>query len=213
LLLSLKTICRSFEEAPSLEAGEITAEDLSAALTRNGQLSEAFIALASNDQEFQSIGQIIEALKKARERIRKQGGAAEKARVWKKGLELLRDLLEPLSVTYDKKTSRGRQVTDNTQPIVPPSWDFPEMILIVERQAARLRALPSSQKEPVIPAREEDYWSGEEPTPRQICDSCVFFHQNACSQGRPMDWQSSGNFDPGLKCDAFKRIKVELMLH
>ncbi|MGF6635109.1 DEAD/DEAH box helicase [Paraburkholderia sp. MM6662-R1] len=195
----------------ALKAGEISAEDLSAALTRNGQIAEAFMALAGNDQEFQSICQKIEALRKARERLRTKGGDAERAKVRGKGLELVRELVEPLGVTYGKKTSRGREVRDNTQAIVPASWDLPQMILNLERQAARLRALPRGQKVPIVPTQEESYF-GEPPMPRQICESCVFFHQNACSQGHPMDWQSSGNFDPGLKCDAFKRIKVELML-
>lgn len=195
----------------ALQAGEISAEDLSAALTRNGQLGEAFQALASSDLEFQSIGQKIETQKKARDRLRTKGGEAERVRVGEKGLELLRDLLEPVGVTYGKKTSRGRQVTDNTQAIVPSNWDVPEMILNLERQAERLRALPKSQKEPIVPTEEESYF-GEPPIPRQICEACVFFHQNACSRGRLMDWQSSARFDPDLECDAFRGIKIKLRL-
>lgn len=200
------------EKLEALRDGQIDAEELSAALTRNGQIGEAFQALASNDLEFQSIGQKIETLKKLRKKLRTQGGGKERATIREKGLELLREMLEPLGVTYGKKTSRGRQVTDNTQPIVPPNWDLAAMVLTLKRQAARLRALPNSQREPIVPTPEAEDWFGEEPVPRQICESCVFFHQNACSQGRPMDWQSSGNFDRGLKCEAFKKIKVELML-
>ncbi|MGO4575001.1 DEAD/DEAH box helicase family protein [Cupriavidus sp. 2TAF22] len=196
----------------ALTAGQITADDLSAALTRNGRLGEAFQALAGSDLEFQSIGQKVDALKKVRVKVRTLGGSAERDKVGEKGRALLRELLEPLGVTYGKKESRGRQVTDNTKPIVPSSWNLPDMILVLERQAARLRALPSSQKEPIVPTPEDLYFD-EQSMPRQICESCIFFHENACCQGRPVDWQSFGNFDASPKCDAFKRIKVELMLH
>lgn len=200
------------EKLQDFTDGRIDVDALSAALTRNGQIGDAFKALASGDLEFQTIGRKIEALAKAREKIRTKGGTKERASVREKGLELLRELLEPLGVTYGKKLSRGRQVTDSTKPIVPARWDLPEMILNLRRQSARLRALPNSQKAPIAPTREEDSCFGEAPMPRQICESCVFFHQNACSQGRPMDWQSFGRIDSDLKCDAFKRIKVELML-
>ncbi|URF05059.1 DEAD/DEAH box helicase family protein [Cupriavidus campinensis] len=194
-----------------LETGRICAEDLSAALTRNRQLGEAFQALASNDLEFQTIGRKIEALKRAREKLRTKGGDAERAKVLRNGLELLRELLEPLGVAYGKKQCKGRLITDNTKPIVPGTWDLPEMILTLERQAARLRALPNGQKEPVVQVWTDAY-CGEPPMPRQVCEGCVFFHQNACCQGRQTDWQSSAVDAVGLKCDAFKRMKIELML-
>ncbi|MBY4719094.1 DEAD/DEAH box helicase [Ralstonia mannitolilytica] len=199
------------EKLDDLKAGRIDAEDLSAALTRNGRLGEAFMALAGSDSEFQTVGRNIERLKTAREKFRTKGGAAERSRVREDGLELLRELLEPLGVTYGKKESRGRQVTDNTKPIVPPTWDLPEMILVLQRQAVRLRALPKGQKEPVIVAW--DHPLNGPPMPRQVCESCVFFHQNACCRGFSTDWQSSAVEAVGSRCDQFKRFKIELMLH
>jgi len=194
----------------ALQSGQITAEDLSAALTRNGQLGEAFQAMASSDLEFQNVGREIEALKQARDNVRSKGGAKERAEVREKGLKLLRELLGPLGITYEKKLVKGREVTDNTKPIVPPRWDLPETVLTLRRRAAMLRALPANQKEPVL--TEALNVVGLEEMPRQVCESCVFFHQNACAQGRPVDWQSFGEVDPRLRCSAFKRIKVELML-
>lgn len=200
------------EKLQNFKDGRIDVDGLSAALTRNGQIGDAFKALVSSDLEFQSIGRKIEALRRIRERLRIRGGDKERARDREKGLALLRELLEPLGVSYGKKMSRGRQVTDNTKPIVSARWNLSEMILNLRRQSARLRALPVGQAVPIIPMPDEDYCLVDEPIPRQICEPCVFFHQNACSQGRPMDWQSSGVFDSSLKCDAFKRIKTELML-
>jgi len=200
------------EKLAALHAGEIDAEGLSAALTRNGRMGEAFQALASNDSEFQSIGRRVDVLKLARDRLRDKGGKAERAKVQAQGLELLRELLEPLGVFYGKKMVKGREVTDITKPFVPPKWDLPEMILVLERQAARLRALPNGQKEPVV-QEWTDAYCGEPPMPRQVCEGCVFFHQNACCLGRQTDWQSSAVDAAGLKCDGFKRIKIELMLH
>ncbi|CAJ0737393.1 hypothetical protein LMG7141_01186 [Ralstonia condita] len=196
------------EKLEDLKAGRINAEDLSAALTRNGQLGEAFQALAGSDMEFQSIGRKIDRLTKVREKLRGKGGNAQRASAHEDGLELLCELLGPLGVSYGKKQDRGRKVTDITKPIVPPNWDFPEMILILKRQAARLRALPKGQTVPVA----EVLPLGEPAMPRQVCEGCKFFHQNACCVGRQTDWQSSTFDAVGKRCDAFKPIKIELML-
>jgi len=51
------------------------------------------------------------------------------------------------------------------------------------------------------------------PMPRQVCENCVFFHQNACCRGFSTDWQSSAVEAVGRRCDQFKRFKIELMLH
>lgn len=200
------------EELNDLKAGRIDVEGLSAALTRNGQLGEAFQALASNDTEFQTIGRKVEQLKTARRQVRNNGGRAQRAAVDADGLKLLRELLEPLGVSYGKKASNGREVTDITKPIVPVKWNLPEMIQVLERQAARLRALPKGQKEPIVVAWDEPCL-GEPPMPRQVCEGCVFFHQNACCQGRPTDWLSIPADVVGKTCDAFKRIKIEPKLH
>lgn len=196
------------EKLEDLKAGRINAEDLSAALTRNGQLGAAFQALAGSDMEFQSIGRKIDRLTKVREKLRGKGGNAQRASAHEDGLELLCELLGPLGVSYGKKQDRGRKVTDLTKPIVPPNWDFPEMILILKRQAARLRALPKGQT--VLVA--EVLPLGEPAMPRQVCEGCKFFHQNACCVGRQTDWQSSTFDAVGKRCDAFKPIKIELML-
>ncbi|WP_133650329.1 hypothetical protein [Paraburkholderia flava] len=86
------------------------------------------------------------------------------------------------------------------------------MILILKRQVDRLRALPPDQAVPFVDAPPEDLWADDEPMPRQVCETYVFFHQNECCQGLTVDWQSYGKTDPGLKCGSFKRIKIELML-
>ncbi len=199
------------EKLEALKNGQLDVDDLSASLTRNGQLGDAFLALVQSDDEFQSINRKIDRLKAERKRVRRKGSKKDREAVRELGLDLLKDLLEPLGVTYGKKTSRGRQMTDNTQPIVPATWNLNEMILMLQRQSARLRALPSSQKTPVV-SMPKLIWPGERVIPRRICEGCVFFHQNACSRGRPMEWQSSGSFDPTLQCNDFKAIKLELRL-
>ncbi|WP_234774949.1 DEAD/DEAH box helicase [Paraburkholderia tropica] len=199
------------EKLGALKNEEIAVDDLSASLTKGGRLGDAFLALVNNDSEFQSVSRRLLALKSARQNVRTKGGARERARVRIEGLELLRELLEPLGVTYGTKASRGRQVTDITKPIIPEMWDLNEMILTLRRQSAMLGALPGCQRVPVLPTEEEPLFT-EIAIPRQICETCVFFRQNACSRGRLMDWQSSGRFDADIQCDAFKGMKVELRL-
>lgn len=200
------------EKLDALRRGEIDAEALSASLTRNKQLGEAFLALVGSEVEYLNWYKELERLKTARDELRSKGGKDLRAEVSKSGLVTLRELLEPLGVTYEKKTVRGRQVTDNTKPIVPAAWNIPEMILMLRRQAARLQALPVDQKVSVQHFEVPD-WADDslEPIPRQLCEGCVFFHENDCSVGKYMDWQSSS---PKTipQCSSFKGIKIELRL-
>jgi hypothetical protein len=175
-------------------------------------LGEAFKALAGSDLEFHSVFKKLEALRKKRESVREGGSRSARAEVQAKALALLREFLEPLGVRYGKVTKRGREVTDNTKPIVPSTWDLPWMILRLRRQAARLNALPADQKVPVVLAKEDKAISAWRTMPREVCEACAFFYDSACYLGRPVDWQSYGEPDPRLRCDAFKRIKAELML-
>lgn len=194
-----------------LKAGAITIGELSASLTRNGQICGALQALVSTDMEFQAIGEKIDALKKAREKIRNEGGRSARDEVKNQGLALLREFLEPLGVTYGKKSQRGREVTDNTKPIIPPNWDLAEMLVILKRQAVRLRALPVCQTVPIV--EEGSFFHPDEVRPRSTCEPCVFFHQNVCVRGLPVDWQGCSEPDAVPTCDFFKAIDCDLVLH
>jgi len=199
------------EKLRDLKEGRIDADGLSAALTRNGQLGDAFKALANNDQDYQSICRKIESLQSARANVRSKGGKARREDVKEQGLDLLREFVEPLGVAYGKKKSRGRTVIDNTKPIIPAVWNFDEMILILRRQAERLRALPVSQKVPFVLAS-EDPTGFDDAVPRQVCERCVYFHQNACALGQAVDWQSVPPENEAMKCGSRRPIKPELFL-
>lgn len=95
------------EKLRELARGEIDVHGLSAALTRDGQLGDAFKALAGSDREYQTVGQKIGALKAKRDAQRQRGGVNARAKVTQAGLALLRELLEPLGITYGKQISRG----------------------------------------------------------------------------------------------------------
>jgi hypothetical protein len=201
------------EKLEALRAGEISADGMAEGLTRNRRLGDAFKALAGNELEFQSVCQKLEALRQKRE-IARKGGATARKKVQGEALALLREFLEPLGVRYGKVTKRGREVTDNTKPIVPSTWDLPWMILRLRRQAARLAALPVGQKVPVLPAPEveEEPFLKRPPMPRGVCEPCTFFLDSSCCIGRSVDWQDFEKPDPRLRCDVFKHVKAELML-
>ncbi len=107
--------------------------------------------------------------------------------------------------------SRGREVIDNAKPIIPAVWNFQEMILILRRQAERLRALPASQKVPFVLASEEPT-GFDDVVPRQVCEGCVYFHQNACAVGQAVDWQSVPPENSDTKCALRRSIALELIL-
>jgi hypothetical protein len=199
------------EKLEQLCSGEITAEALSALLTRNKLLKNAFLALANNDTEFQSISAKFETLEAARKVVRDRGGDAQRKKVKEQGLALLRELLEPLGIGYGEKESGGRQVTDDTEPIVPVTLDLSMIKWTLKREAERLRALPPGQKEAAI-LFSVDEWDGRlpDPIPIGVCQKCVWFRTNCrdCSAGKYMDWQDFGEL-PEAMCEKFRVTKHE----
>ncbi|TAM27234.1 MAG: DEAD/DEAH box helicase [Candidimonas sp.] len=197
------------EKLQALRSREISAEDLSASLTRNKQLTDAFLALAGSDVEYTGLATRLEAFRKHRAALRRQGGDLGRDKVQKEGLELLRDLLEPIGIVYGKTIARGRTVTDLMQPIVPAHWDMGAMAANLKRQAARLRALPLEQK---VPMESPEKYELEKDVRLEICQNCILFHQCQCATGHPVDWQGGG-WEGHLtdQCADFKRIPIKLL--
>lgn len=192
-----------------LREGLEDAQSLSVALTRGDDLKNAFLALASGEADYHRASEQIARLKQNREKVRRAGGKSDREAVAKQGLELIRTLLQPLGIRYEKKEQDGRMVTDLSKPIVPPSWDIEEMIWRLERQAYRLDRLPAYQEHPII-AADEDNISGGLPKPRDLCVGCAFFHESACVRGERMDWQSSGTAGYAKECPVFVKMPETL---
>lgn len=201
------------EKLQDLKSGKTTAFGFLSSLTRNHQLADAFLALASKDAEYVTMGTEFESFKKAREAARKNGSQNARARVQCLGLELLEGLLEPLGVMYStKKNGDGKEVKDLESPVVPATWNLPAMAHNLRRQAERLRKLPIDQKVPLVGEEEfERLNPGVNPVPVRICSRCVFIHQNSCALGRPVAWQGyewAGNL--ASQCPGFRESKLQL---
>jgi len=203
------------EKLWALREGRVSIEDLSASLTRNTQLRDAFLALVRGEEEFVALSRKFDRIKTKREAVRQSGGDNARAKLAEEGLEFLAELLEPLSVVYGKREQRGRMVKDVTQPIVSRKLNFPEMLLTLRRQVVRLKALPAGQTVSMIqPMYSPEDCPGHVPMmPRQVCEQCVFFDQNACALGQVVDWQSTSVESASARCDSYKHIKPELVLN
>ncbi len=192
-----------------LRDGSESAQSLSVALTRGDELKHAFLALATGEADYHRVSEQITRLKQNREKVRRSGGKSDREAVAKQGLELLRTLLQPMGIRYEKMKQNGRMVTDLNQPIVPPSWDIEEMIWKLERQAYRLDHLPAYQEHPIIAADEGNILGGL-PKPRDLCVGCAFFHDSACARGERVDWQSSGTVGYAKECPIFIKMPETL---
>lgn len=203
------------EKLWALREGRVSIEDLSASLTRNTQLRDAFLALVRGEEEFVALSRKFDRIKTKREAVRQSGGDNARAKLAEEGLEFLAELLEPLGVVYGKREQRGRMVKDVTQPIVSRKLNFPEMLLTLRRQVVRLKALPAGQTVSMIQPMysPEDCPDHVPMMPRQVCEQCVFFDQNACALGQVVDWQSSSVQSASARCDSYKHIKPELVLN
>lgn len=201
------------EKLNGLKTRTATALDLVSGLTRNQQLVDAFLSLASTDADYIMLVTKFKVLKKAREAARKSGSEKSRIDVQTTGLKLLRGLLEALGVAYGKKRNdKGKSVVDYESPIVPATWNLPEMALNLTRQAIRLKALPIDQKVAVV--SEDDYdrlHPGQKAVSLGICQGCVFFHQNSCVQGRRVAWQGDDNeFNLAESCAEFRGWKATI---
>lgn len=198
-----------------LQAGEETAQSLSVKLTRGDDLRKAFLALASNEQDYHRVGQRITELKDKRDAVRRSGGKNAREEVDNFGLTLLRDLFQPMGIHYGKKDKNGREVTDLERPAVPRNWNLEEMIWRLERQVHRFKSLPVEQDRPVVEASDDEYVGGvfsDPPKPRQLCVGCKFFHENRCVQGEPLDWQSARVGDYTTTCRKFRVMPEPLVV-
>jgi hypothetical protein len=202
------------EKLQELKSGQTTALALLRSLTRNRQLVDAFLALASKDVEYVTMGRDFETFKKARGIASKAGSEKARARVQETGFELLQGLLEPLGVVYaTKKNDDGRIVKDIESPIVPANWNLPVMANNLRRQAERLKALPVSQK--VLMRSEDDFereCPGESPVSLSQCRGCVYFCQNSCALGRTVAWQGyESEARLNTSCPSFRDAKTQLL--
>lgn len=187
-----------------VQSGALTPVGLTASLTRNRQLREGLLALASDDIEYVSLSQKFTTLIRAREHVRAAGSDADKAKVLMAGLELLAEELEPLGVVFARKRVDGRIVIDYDTLIVPATWDLAQMGLNLERQAQRLKALPVEQKEPMVDSEALDT---EALRPLNLCERCVFLSQNSCALGFPVAWQGSEiESNLATSCPSFKAL-------
>lgn len=192
-----------------VQARTLSPINLAASLTRNEQLREGILALASDDIEYVSLSQKFTELIEARKGVKMKGTDAEKAKVQKASLELLGEVLAPLGVVFARQKV-GKKVTivyDTL--IVPATWDLPQMAVNLERQAQRLKSLPIDQKVPMLDSKEFD---DEKEMSLDVCKRCVFFHQGLCVLGHPTALPGYElEVTTATSCSSFKTVKLALV--
>ena len=89
---------------------------------------------------------------------------------------------------------------------LPAKWHLPVMSRYLADQEQRLKAWPVKLKK--YPVSDEDS-IGEKMVPKEICNGCVYFCQNSCTLGCPVDWQG-GEYEGNLAdcCPSFKGIRI-----
>ena len=197
------------QKLAELKTGKRNGFDLAGSLTRNRSLIDGLLALATGESEYLSLRTKLDTLEKRREGVRKSGSAQQRAKIAEAGLNLMEELLKPLGVFFDKtKGADGRRRVDFTKPIVPSTWNLDDMAMVLMKRATWLKSLPVEQKVPIV---SDEYSVGDKQMSRDICEGCVFFFQNACVQGKQVDWQGGG-WEGNLtrECGSFKRIPVRL---
>ena len=201
------------DKLEQLHSGDATFDSLSGSLTRNAGFKRGVLALSNFEVEYHTKLRELERLEADRTRLRSKGGDKERAEVENRASEFLTKFLKSLGVTFEKeKNDRGRMVDDHNRPIVPATWNFAEMRLMLLRQAERLKALPSDQRQPEVKFVPREHLEDPPPMCASVCQTCVFYAKGECVQGIEVDWQSypSGNYRKS--CSKHQRIKPALIV-
>jgi hypothetical protein len=192
-----------------MQQGEMDGFQFAASLTRNKQLFDGVLALVSSEAEYLSTRSDLDKLKVARNNARANGSKETRTKVARIANAYSEQFLASVGVSFQKvKWDDGKMHSDLSKPIIPATWDLAAIASGLERRAALLKALPIEQKVPIL---DDEVSSGEKMMPRSICESCTFFYQNSCVQGKLVDWQG-GEWEDRLakSCDTYKLFRLKL---
>lgn len=194
-----------------MKTGTLDGPGFAARLTRNKQLTDGMLSLVSSEDEYLKTRRELDSLKAARDKARERGSKADRDKVSALALKQAEAFLAGIGVGFERaKGTDGKMRPDFAKPIVPANWDLVELVKRLDQRAAWLKALPVEQKVPIL---DDEDTIGDKLMPREICEGCVFFYQNACVQGRQVDWQG-GEWEERLaaSCPSFKPIKIRIRL-
>lgn len=193
-----------------IQAGSLNVVALVASLSRNKQIGDAFLALTGYDQGLISTGGKLNKYIKRCESARSSGSDKVKLALKDAGIDLLTELLEPIGIFFERVVGAdGRLRINHDKLIVPATWNFAVKINRLTMQAARLKALPSDQKVPVLAVPDT---SDRKSMCVDVCEKCIMYYQMECVIGHPVDaFDALLPSSRATKCSDFKVIKLKLV--
>lgn len=209
-----------------IQSGSVSVSKLVESLSRNKRFCDAFLALASHDQEYLAISKKLTGYISRCKSVRSSGSDKDKVSLKSNGNKLLAELVEPIGVFFERvddeeSLAKAKELAEfgifirvqkrinYNKLIVPVKWDLTALANNLTKQALRLKALPVSQKVPVLAV---DDTIDRKPMCVDVCEKCTMYHKMECVLGYPVD-----AFDALLprsrvtKCSDFKVIKIKLV--
>ena len=192
----------------AMRAGQVDGHKFASTM-RRPILRAAVKALAESEANFLQVWQPkLSNMDRWSEEMRSSASDAKRIALRQKQLDVAVEFLSTIGVRFEHIKTDGRWGADPTKPLVP-NWNFDEMALNLERNAASLKYQPA---EKIRPHEVDEAWAGSPVSP-ELCHLCV--HRKpawACAMGRPVHWHENGDWWNASKtCDLFKRLPARLV--
>lgn len=192
----------------AMRAGQVDGHRFASVMRRPG-LRDAVKALADTETNFLQVWQPkLSNLDRWSEEMRSSASDAKRIVLKQKQFDVAVEFLCTIGVRFELVKTDGRWRADPTKPLVP-DWNFDEMALNLERNAASLKYQPA---EKIRPHDVDEAWSGSPVNPER-CQLCV--HKQpawTCAMGRPVYWHADGDsWAVSESCDLFNRLSARLV--
>ena len=193
-----------------MQAGRIDGIGFSTKLNQDKELQAGMKALVLSEGELVKLTGELQTLAALREKVRASGSKENKAAATNFALSLTKEFLEPLGIFFPVVGDGREKTTDFSNPQVPSTWNFDDMLLRLQRRKVLLASLPLGVDRVARSLTGRGLYS----SPISKCRTCKFFDAQCCALERHVDWTELGiepGFDAPLKCEDFEAMPIRLI--
>lgn len=183
-------------------------------LRKSQRLRAGVLALVSNSKEFLSLSERFKKLKELTESVRKSNTESNRKKADEYCLEIVKSFFQSIGLRFaELRNGKGNQKYNYDKVIVPPLWDFDEMLChLLQLEKALLKTSIAVRPE-VEPKCFSQAPEDERIIDRSLCEDCLFFKRNVCMAGNHVDW-IGGNYHPKHYAqECAQKVELSKKLH
>jgi hypothetical protein len=171
-----------------MASGNLGGEELAAKFNKDKRFQKGFLALAISEANFVTMQKSFQKLAELRAAYRESRSAESELVLEKFEKALQLKLLGEIGVFFEVDIKDRYKRLNMDEPVVPKTWDIPEMVSNLENLAGALKILPD---------QEALRWSWSDDACRMWesignCVQCKFFYHGNCLRGNYVDFTEWG---------------------